>query len=216
MAEKYYAVRKGKTPGVYRTWEECRNQVHGFPGAVYKSFPTQAEAAAFVSPAALEDAGRDAIAAVPDTEAVPAGDAGTDYAFVDGSYNDKSRVYGYGGFLVSDGRRYVLQGCGKDPELAGMRNVAGEVAGSMAAMEKALELGMKALTIYYDYMGIEMWATGAWKRNKRGTKEYYDFVQGIRKKLAISFVKVKGHAGIEGNEEADRLAKEAVGIESKR
>lgn len=29
---------------------------------------------------------------------------------------------------------------------------------SMAAIEKALELGLKDLTIYYDYMGIEMWA----------------------------------------------------------
>ncbi|MCM1106298.1 MAG: ribonuclease H family protein [Blautia sp.] len=210
MAEKYYAVKKGKTPGVYRTWEECKNQVHGFPGAVYKSFPTQEEAAAFALSHAPEAAGADSLAPAG------AGDAVTDYAFVDGSYNAKSRMYGYGGFLVSNGRRYVLKGCGEDPELAGMRNVAGEVAGSMAAMEKALELGMKELTIYYDYMGIEMWATGAWKRNKRGTKEYYDFVQGIREKLAISFVKVKGHAGIEGNEEADRLAREAVGIESKR
>lgn len=61
----------------------------------------------------------------------------------------------------------MLQGAGKEPEMASMRNVAGEVLGSMAAIEKALELGLKDLTIYYDYMGIEMWAKGLWKRNKR-------------------------------------------------
>ena len=93
-----------------------------------------------------------------------------------------------------------------------MRNVAGEVLGSMAAVEKALELGIKSLDIYYDYMGIQMWATGEWKRNKAGTIAYYDYIQSVKDKIHLNFVKVKGHSGVEGNEEADRLAKQAVGL----
>ena len=45
------------------------------------------------------------------------------YAFVDGSYNSATQVYGYGGFLMDHGERYVLQGHGDDPEMASMRNV---------------------------------------------------------------------------------------------
>ena len=45
--KKYYSVKAGKKPGVYLTWEECKNQVDGFSGAVYKSFPTLAEAEEF-------------------------------------------------------------------------------------------------------------------------------------------------------------------------
>ena len=36
--KKYYVVWKGKTPGVYLSWEDCRKQIEGFPDAVYKSF----------------------------------------------------------------------------------------------------------------------------------------------------------------------------------
>lgn len=35
---KYYAVHNGRKPGVYKTWEETKMQVTGFPGAVYKRF----------------------------------------------------------------------------------------------------------------------------------------------------------------------------------
>ncbi|MBM3404893.1 MAG: ribonuclease H [Bacteroidetes bacterium] len=38
---KYYVVWKGKKPGIYDSWEACREQVEGFQGARYKSFPTR-------------------------------------------------------------------------------------------------------------------------------------------------------------------------------
>ena len=41
---KVYVLRVGLSPGIYRTWDECLQQVKGYPGARYKSFPTLAEA----------------------------------------------------------------------------------------------------------------------------------------------------------------------------
>ncbi|WRT69352.1 uncharacterized protein IL334_006336 [Kwoniella shivajii] len=35
----WYAVRVGRRPGVYATWQDTEKQVKGFPGAIYKSFP---------------------------------------------------------------------------------------------------------------------------------------------------------------------------------
>lgn len=38
---KFYVVWKGREPGVYATWNDCKAQVHGFAGAQYKSFESR-------------------------------------------------------------------------------------------------------------------------------------------------------------------------------
>jgi len=48
---KFFVVWEGKEPGIYKSWEDCKRQVHGFEGAIYKGFATEAEAReAMVSP----------------------------------------------------------------------------------------------------------------------------------------------------------------------
>jgi ribonuclease HI len=42
--QKFYVVWEGHTPGVYKTWDECKKQVDGYAQAKYKSFDSAAEA----------------------------------------------------------------------------------------------------------------------------------------------------------------------------
>lgn len=47
----HYVVWRGKEPGVYDSWEECKDQINGFEGALYKGFTNEKEAQdAFLKP----------------------------------------------------------------------------------------------------------------------------------------------------------------------
>lgn len=225
----YYAVRTGRTPGIYTSWDECRTQIFHFPAAIYKKFSTMAEAEAFMQNAVpAEPAASAASAASAEPAAAtaePAGDfpaapadslfdgVATDaLAYVDGSFNAASAVYGYGVVILArDGSEHRFQGSGSDPELSSMRNVAGEIHGAMRAVKEAVSLGIPSLTVFYDYLGIQCWAEGIWKANKKGTQNYRDFIKASRAQIDIRFHKVKAHSGVHYNEIADRLAKDAVG-----
>ncbi|MBP5305164.1 MAG: reverse transcriptase-like protein, partial [Lachnospiraceae bacterium] len=90
--------------------------------------------------------------------------------------------------------------------------VAGEIRASEEAIKLALKLGIKKITIYHDYEGIAAWPLRKWKANKEGTIAYRDFFDSVKGSVDVSFVKVKGHAGVEFNELADTLAKRGLSI----
>ena len=196
MAKKFYAVKHGRSNGVFTSWDKCKQQVTGFSGAVYKGFDTEAEARAFVS-------------GVPSFELPPVDTAA---AYVDGSYSDAAREFAYGVVLFHNNVELRLSKKFCDSELSELHNVAGEIKGAEKAMSYCIENGIKNLEIYHDYEGVAHWCTGKWAANKPGTKAYKAFYDSIRGRLNVTFHKVKGHSGNIYNEAADELARAALGI----
>lgn len=203
MQQKFYAVRIGRTPGIYLSWEDCKRQVDNFKGAKYKSFLSATEAADFINEipagaAKFDDNGR------------PITDSEHAVAYVDGSYNAETKKFSYGIVLFFNGSEVHLSEKIEDQELSEMRNVAGEIKGAEAAIQYAIDHQIKNIVIYHDYEGIASWPLGHWKANKMGTIAYKEFYEAAKKKVNIKFVKVKGHSGDTFNELADQLAKKAI------
>ncbi len=210
-AKKFYAVRKGRTPGIYLTWDDCKAQVNGFGGAEYKGFSDIADAAEYLG---INSSNTDSYDGM---EGGSAGEIsfGTVKAYIDGSYDEAGCRYSCGVVIIrpgSDGGREIekLSSVSDNAENAKYHNVAGEIMGSRLAIDYCLKNGIKAVTIYHDYEGIGAWADRRWKTNNPLTAGYAKFVAEARKTMDIKFIKVKGHAGNRYNELADRLAGEAL------
>ncbi|RYR65084.1 hypothetical protein Ahy_A03g011075 [Arachis hypogaea] len=52
----FYAVRRGRVPGVYRSWQECEQQVNGYRNSEHRGFRNLAEAVAWLRSAAASPA----------------------------------------------------------------------------------------------------------------------------------------------------------------
>ena len=191
---KYYAVKNGRKNGIYQTWDECKEQVHGFLDAQYKSFSTLEEAESY-----LEDRQKEV-------------ESNTTKAYVDGSYNEKTNEYSFGVVLLHEGKEIHFKKSFPPDELSSMRNVAGEIKGAGFIIMYCLNRGIKKLAVYHDYEGISKWYQNEWKANLYGTKKYQEFANSVADDIDVTFVKVKGHSNDHYNDLADKLAKEAVGI----
>lgn len=163
--KKYYAVRIGRKPGIYDTWDECNDNVYGYSGAVYKSFFSLEEARAFLNPVQKKNAKKHHCVVE---------------AYVDGSYVDGRAGWGY--LLLRNGFGLV-KGYGPCTKARDIRNIGGEIESAERAVMKAVEYGADLVRIYHDYEGIGRWGNREWSRNKPDTKAYADFIAEMRKKL---------------------------------
>lgn len=231
MAKKYYAVRVGHNPGIYVTWSDCEVQVKGFPGAQYKSFPTEAEAKAYMGTVSVA---KSSIIKQRETRKTSGGTSKkmsvgeylktqTDNirqivesdpcevrAFIDGSFDKRKGVVGSGGVILLGTEEVEFYLSSTEPNHVAYWNVSGELLAALHVVDYALDHGNSSCSLYYDYMGIEMWATGRWNTNNPLTTDYAKRMKEASKQLRIDFHKVKAHSGIAYNDRADALAKKGT------
>ena len=200
--KKYYAVKNGKVPGIFETWDACKQSVDGFPKAEFKGFATLAEAKAYLGMPEGEERKTSR-----EYDTIP----GRLLVYVDGSYNDSIKKYAFGCvFLLPEGEIRLAFGNGNEVQSLQHRNVTGEMLGAMYAVRTAIKNGFEEVELCYDYEGIEKWVTGEWKSKTELTQKYARSMREWGKEIRIFFTKVAAHSNITYNELADETAKRGL------
>ncbi|MCC5889232.1 MAG: ribonuclease H family protein [Alkalibacterium sp.] len=196
MAKKYYAVKKGRKKGVFTSWADTQKVISGYSNAEFKSFATLEEAKNYLDN-------------TPQT--IDTRDPELLCAYVDGSFDKATKRYSYGVVLIKNNKILTtIANSDNHSDYADSFQIAGECFGALNAIKWAINHDYDRIVIFYDYLGIEMWAKGNWRANKPVSKDYVAHFKKFSAKIKVDFVKVKAHSGIEYNELADQLAKDAL------
>lgn len=137
--------------------------------------------------------------------------------YADGSYSSKGPFPDKSGWgvLFEDGQSFSGQ-----VDWLGMNQIHGEVHAVLHACRVAMNMEVEMLRIFYDYVGLEMWAAQQWKTKNETTSAYQKMFRVINGKILyghenddhlmeVRFIKVPADQN-----KADALATKAIGINS--
>lgn len=150
--QKFYVVWKGRETGIFNTWDECTKQIHGYAGAVYKSFKTRQLAEEAYKSSSKEFIGKDIFETELTEEQLQLiGDPILDSISVDAAWNTFTGVVEYQG--VDTKTQKVLFHAG--PFEDGTVNIA-EFLAIVHALAYCKQKGI-ALPIYSDSRNAIGW-----------------------------------------------------------
>lgn len=226
--KNFYAVRSGRTPGIYRSWEECKDQVEGYAGGEYKGFATQQEAEDFmrgaVSPKPKKSEAQTPLGLVgtPAKASAKAMETnvreGVVIIYTDGACTGNPGPGGYGVVLIRGGQRTELS--------AGFRRTTNnrmEILGcieGLKALETPSEVSLYSDSQYVVNAMMQSWAVNwrkrGWNRIQNGVlvpaanADLWAQMLEVCERHRVDFRWVRGHDGNVENERCDELARAAA------
>ena len=221
MAKKVYAVKRGRTTGLFMSWAECQAQIDGFAGAVYKGFMTLGEAQAWLWGAAPDTADAQTVrpnegVGVTKEMTLAGSPAPADYTvYTDGScLRNPDGPGGFAAVIISrDGA--VREISGGEPRTTNNRMELRAGIEALKSLPEGSVLDFYTDSQYLRNAFVKRWLS-AWKRRGWLTatgepvknQDLWQAMETACARHTIRFHWVKGHAGNRFNERCDLLARQ--------
>lgn len=213
---KFYAVAKGRSTGIFSSWNEAKTLVDGYTGAKYKSFPTRNEASEWLTnptttviPKSVVNFGYNP-QAEPELTRVQH-DPNSVVIYTDGSCIDQ--VGGWAYVIVDNAtRKQIAYDYGRVPVKRCTNNIAELYAIGKAIRSQPVGTKIQLFTdSKYSINSISVWVINwiknGWITSKGEPVENKKLIEKVYKMSDnVSFVHVKAHVGEPHNELADELA----------
>jgi ribonuclease HI len=209
--KKYYAVVKGRNPGIYTKWygkNGAQTQVAKFSGALFEGFETEGEAKEYM---------KQPINKQPEIEKTEAEELedGKIIIYTDGGCINNPGTGGYG-VVIRKGKKVKELSGGYHFTTNNRMELMACIAG-LSALKKPSSVIIYSDSQYVVFGISKGWAK-TWKLNiwmRSATKhaknpDLWNQLLELCDKHDVRFQWVKGHAGNEGNERCDGLASKAA------
>ncbi len=219
IKKKYYAVYRGRRPGIYTSWfgeDGAWAQVNGFPGAVYRGFTERKEAEAFLrgkgigKPASGPSQKKNTHSESSLFSVTPGN--GTIVIHTDGGALNNPGPGGYGAVIDDGAARKEISG--------GYRRTTNNRM-ELTACIKALETIEKPsnIILFSDSKYVvdavtkrwaEKWRRNNWMRNNKDealNPDLWERLLDLLDRHHVAFRWVRGHSGNPENERCDQLVR---------
>lgn len=230
----YYAVANGRTIGIFLHWNECNISVKGYKNALYKKFDTKEEADNFIkaNEKNIDDINNkcknqhhnNIITTTKDNDIIFNSDY---YVYTDGACSNNGRDNALAGigifFGINDNRNISKKIEGKQTNNTAELTAIIEtyhiiendiLNGTKIAIVSDSEYAIKCVSSYGEKCYKKGWNVDI--PNKELVKTAYEL---YKDKLNVQFIHIKAHTHNTdihsfGNDNADKLANIAIGLES--
>lgn len=222
--KKWYAVKKGKIPGIYTEWPKAEAQVKGFPGAKFKGFASEKEAQLWLEGKLKEDKSTVKIKKTrkPTSENTAPREGFGDgiVVYTDGGAINNPGPGGYG-VVLTYGEKCGTKLANTRKELSGgfrlTTNNRMELMACIVALRQLKKVDTP-VTLFSDSSYVvngirkgwaKKWQKNGWlKADKKPVmnQDLWSELLELSENLQVSFHWVKGHAGNPMNERCDKLA----------
>jgi ribonuclease HI len=217
-----YAVARGHQVGLFSTWDSCNSATKGYSGAIFKKFQTEEEAKAFLQEPvhSVKAVQKEPVISIRD-EFIP-----DYYVYTDGSCSNNGKPNAAAGigiyFGEDDIRNVSLRIDGKQSnntaELTAIIHTYELIGPDIDAGKKVMivsdsEYAIRCATTYGEKCAKENWTKDM--PNKELVQKLHELYTNTPN---VRFIHIMAHTGkgdihSKGNDGADRLANQAIGLE---